>query len=120
LSFKEQKIMSDFENIDNYESTLADDLAERVEGREIAFLAAGIAIGAGLALLLTPKRGYEVRRAIGRGYRRAIEGLSDRAHDLRERAHDLRERAEDLRDHAPNLLRFARRAGRRQPRVWEG
>jgi hypothetical protein len=106
--------MSDFENIDNYESSLADDLAEGIEGREIAFLAAGIAIGAGLALLLTPKRGHEVRRAIGRGCRRAIEGLSDRAYDLRERAHDLRERAEDLREHAPNLLRFARRAAARR------
>jgi gas vesicle protein len=111
--------MGDFENIENYDSP-AEDLVEAVDGRDLAFLAAGIAIGAGLALLLTPKRGHEVRRAIGRGYRKAIEGLSDRAYDLRERAHDLRERAEDLREHAPNLLRFARRAGRRQARVWEG
>ena len=105
--------MSDFENIDNYESSLAEDRAEGIDGRDMAFLAAGIAIGAGLAILLTPKRGHEVRRAIGRGYRRTIEGLSDRAYDLRERAHDLRGRAEDLRARAPNLLRFARWAAAR-------
>ena len=105
--------MGDFENIENYDSP-AEDLVEAVDGRDLAFLAAGIAIGAGLALLLTPKRGHEVRRAISRGYRKAIEGLSDRAYDLRERAHDLRERAEDVREHAPNLLRFARRAAERR------
>ena len=103
--------MSDFENIENYDSP-EKDLMEGIDGRDLAFLAAGFGIGAGLAILLTPKRGHEVRRAIGRGCRRAIEGLSDRAYDLRERAQDLRERAEDLRDHAPNLLRFARRARR--------
>jgi len=104
--------MSDFENIENYDSP-AEGLAGGIDGRNIAFLAAGIAIGAGLALLFTPKKGHEVRRAIGRGYRKAIDGLSDRAYDLREAAYDLRERAEDLRDQAPNLLRFARRAARR-------
>jgi hypothetical protein len=63
-------------------------------GRGLILLLAGIGIGAGLMLLLAPRRGEEVRDAIGRGYRRTVEGLSDRAQDLRERA--------------PNLLRFAR------------
>jgi gas vesicle protein len=67
---------------------------------------AGIGIGAGLALLLAPRRGDEVRDAIGRRYRKTLEGLTERAQDLRDRAHDLKE---DLQDRAPNLLRFARR-----------
>jgi hypothetical protein len=76
--------------------------ADRGVGRGIILVLAGIGIGAGLALLLTPRRGAEVRDAIGRGYRKTVEGLSESAQDLRERAQDLRERA-------PNLLRFARR-----------
>jgi hypothetical protein len=96
--------MSDFENLENYEPSSEDD-AYRVGGRDIAFLAAGIAIGAGLTILLTPKRGREVRRAIGRGCRRLVDELSDRGHDLKE---ELRERADDLRERAPNLLSFGR------------
>jgi gas vesicle protein len=82
-------------------------------GRDVALVLAGIAIGAGVALLFAPKTGEEVRDAIGRSYRKTIEGLSERANDLRERANDLRERAyeltDDLRERAPNLLRFAKR-----------
>lgn len=107
--------MSDYENLENYESPPEDD-AYRVDGRDIAFLAAGIAIGAGLAILLTPKNGREVRRAIGRGCRRLVDELSERGHDLkeelRERGQDLRERAGDWRERAPNLLRFGRHAPR--------
>ena len=109
--------MSDFENLANYDSSEHE--PERLGGRDIAFLAAGIGIGAGLMLLFAPKRGHEVRRAIGRQCRRAVDSLTDRAYDLRERAQDLRERAEDLRDQAPNVLRFARRMRRRERRMRE-
>lgn len=80
-------------------------------GRAIVLVLAGIGIGAGLAILLTPRRGDEVRDAIGRGYRKTVESLSERVQDLQERARDL---TEDLRERAPNLLPFARtRAARR-------
>ena len=107
--------MSEGARLDDYEAR-AFEVGVEDEGklgRNIALVLAGVAIGAGLALLLTPKRGDEVRDAIGRGYRRTIEGLSERAGDLRDRANELRERAhdltDDLRERAPNLLRFARR-----------
>ena len=98
--------MSAVERREERESLPADFADEGSFGRALALVLAGIGIGAGLALLLTPRRGDEVRDAIGRGYRRTVEGLNERAQDLRNRAHDLRE---DLREWAPNLLRFARR-----------
>jgi gas vesicle protein len=108
--------MSEGAHLDDYEARALEVEREEAEsriGRDIALVLAGIGIGAGLALLFTPKRGDEVRDAIGRGYRKTIEGLSERANDLRERANDLRERAydltDDLRERAPNLLRFAKR-----------
>lgn len=103
-------------NLDDYEARAWE--VENREGqgrfgRDVALVLAGVAIGAGVALLFAPRTGEEVRDAIGRSYRRTIEGLSERANDLRERANDLRERAyeltDDLRERAPNLLRFAKR-----------
>jgi hypothetical protein len=107
--------MSAVERREEPESLTPEFIEDHGVGRAIALVLAGIGIGAGLALLLTPRRGDEVRDAIGRGYRKTVEGLSDRAQDLRDRAHDLRE---DLRERAPNLLRFARR--RAEKRFREG
>jgi gas vesicle protein len=98
--------MSEIENLEDYEPhsrAFADDPAP---ARAIIFLLAGIGIGAGLTLLLTPRRGDEVRDAIGRGYRRTIDQLGEQAHALRERAQDL---GEDLRQKGSNLLRFRER-----------
>ena len=108
--------MTEPANLDDYEAR-AWEIENREGhgrfGRDVALVLAGLAIGAGVALLFAPRSGEEVRDAIGRRYRRTIEGLSERANDLRDRANDLRERAyeltDDLRDRAPNLLRFARR-----------
>jgi gas vesicle protein len=108
--------MTERTNLDDYEARtweLENQAGEHRFGRDIALVLAGLAIGAGVALLFAPRSGEEVRGAIGRSYRRTIEGLSERANDLRERANDLRERAhdltDDLRERAPNLLRFAKR-----------
>ena len=70
-------------------------------GRAVVLVLAGVAIGAGLALLLTTKSGPELRAAIVRGYRKTVEGVSGSANDLRERAQGV-----------PNLLRFGRRPRR--------
>jgi hypothetical protein len=120
--------MSDFENLENYEASSEDEGMAPVDGRDIAFLLAGAAIGAGLALLFAPRKGSEVRRAIGRGCRRMVDELTERGHDLREELRergqhlkeDLRGRAEDLREKAPNLLRFVRRERRRERRAHQG
>jgi hypothetical protein len=104
--------MSDVERREERELLTEEFIDDHSVGRAVALVLAGIGIGAGLAMLLTPKRGDEVREAIGRGYRRAVDELNERAQDLRSRALDLKE---DLQERAPNLLRFAarRRAERR-------
>jgi len=105
--------MSEIEKLEDYEPRWGERGVEHGAGRSIIFLLVGIGIGAGLALLLTPRRGDEVREAIGRGYRKTIDQLGEQAHHLRERAHGLRERAQDLggdlRERGSNLLRFRTR-----------
>jgi gas vesicle protein len=101
--------MTEIENLEDYESRAEGYVDEREGGRAFMYLLAGIGIGAGLTLLLTPKRGDEVREAIGRGYRKSLEAaqnLRDRAQDLRDRAQDF---GEELRERSSNLLRFRRR-----------
>jgi len=55
----------------------------------------GIGIGAGIALLLTPSTGRELRRALASGYRRTINGVS--------------RGTQQLRKHGSNLISFTRR-----------
>lgn len=58
-------------------------------GTIITFLLVGAGIGAALAFLFTPKSGSELRGAIGRGYRRTVEGVTERTKELRERSGTL-------------------------------
>jgi hypothetical protein len=109
--------MSEFENVMNYElPENVHQAPDRGPARDFAFFIAGLSIGAGLALLLAPATGEDVRYALRRGYRRTIKGLGrhtqnirDRAEDLLEHAQDLREQAGDMRERGARLLRFGRR-----------
>lgn len=84
--------------------------------RDVAWLVAGIGIGSGVALLLAPSSGEEVRHAIGRRYRRTVKHLGRHTEDLRDRAEDLLERAQNLRERGSRLFQFGRggEAARRQ------
>ena len=71
----------------------ADDVDEQVneserEGSGVAMFAGGLmlglAVGAGLALLMAPQAGDETRRLIRRRARRLGEHMSDRVEDLRD------------------------------------
>lgn len=66
--------------------------------RDIAILIAGIGIGSGVALLLAPTSGEEVRHAIGRRYHKTVRNIGRSTEDLRDRAEELFEHAHDLRD----------------------
>jgi len=110
--------MARMERLKDYETPSARYQFDSGRARDIAFLVAGVGIGAGVALLLAPSSGEEVRHAIGRGYRKTIKRIGRRTQDLRDRAEDLLEHAQDLRDHAhdlrergANLLRFGRGRG---------
>ena len=77
----------------------------RTEGSPGAFLA-GMAIGAGIALLLAPQTGRDLRRNLGRTARRAKRSANQLARDLREKAedaytdtrHEVEARVADARD----------------------
>jgi gas vesicle protein len=61
----------------------------RPAGSTIAWLLAGIGIGAGIALLLAPSSGREARDWISRGCRRTIDGISRGTQGLRQRGSKL-------------------------------
>lgn len=71
--------------------------------RSIAWLATGIGIGSGVALLLAPHTGEDVRYAIGRGYRKTVKHIGRHTEDLRDRAEDLMEQAKDLRESVQDI-----------------
>ncbi len=76
-------------------------------GRAIALIAAGIGIGSGIALLMAPDSGEEVRHAIGRRYLKTMKRLGRRTEGLRDRLEDMLDLANDLR--AAKGRRFLRR-----------
>jgi gas vesicle protein len=76
--------------------------------RDIAFLLIGIGIGSGVALLLAPSSGEEVRHAIGLGYRKTVKTIGRRTEDLRDRAEDFLQHAHDLREAGSRLLHIGR------------
>lgn len=55
----------------------------------ITWLLVGIGIGAGMALLLAPTSGRELRGTIGRGFGRTLSGLSRGTQQLRRRGSNL-------------------------------
>ena len=61
----------------------------------VAWLLAGIAIGAAAALLLAPSPGRELRSAFGRGFRSTLLALNRSTQQLRRRG--------------ANVIRFSRR-----------
>ena len=58
----------------------------------------GMGIGAGLALLLAPKTGKQLRKDLRRGYDEAVDRIQDFADDARERMDDIAERSAELAD----------------------
>jgi gas vesicle protein len=109
--------MSEFESVKDYEfPEQEDEVRNQSTVRSIAIFVAGASIGAGVALLLAPVTGEDIRYALRRGYRRTLKGIGRRTQDFRDRAEDLLEHAQDLREHAGDirergakLLRFAGR-----------
>jgi gas vesicle protein len=69
-----------------------------ISSSAIGWLLAGIAIGAGTALLLAPSAGRELRHAIAGGFRRALDGIGSR----------ISQQTRELRARGSNLLSFSR------------
>lgn len=83
---------------------------------DLAFLIGGIGIGSGIALLLAPSSGEDLRYEINRRYRKIAKNVGRRTVELRDRAEDFLDNVHDIRDHGSKLLHLARTGGR--SRLW--
>ena len=63
----------------------------------IGVLIAAASLGAGTALLLAPRSGEEIRRALRRRYRKTMKRLDRSTENLRDRLEDLLDQAKDAR-----------------------
>ena len=80
--------------------------------RDIAFLSVGIGIGSGIALLLAPASGEDIRYSLGRGYRKTVKNIGRHTEDLRDRAEGLLEHAQSLRELGSKLFHVGRGGSR--------
>jgi len=86
--------MSDYEHYGDTQQSSA--VPERGgAGNAVKFLLIGAGIGAAVALLVTPMSGRECRETTRKGYRNALDSISEQTRNLRERG--------------SNLLRFGRK-----------
>jgi len=76
--------------------------------RDFAFLIAGLGIGSGVALLLAPAEGEDMRYAIRRGYKKSIKKISRETEALRDQAENLFERAFHARERKGELVDLVR------------
>ena|SRR6185437_1073974 len=85
------------------------ELRNRKWKKDLALLMTGIGVGSGIALLLAPSTGEELRHKIGRGYHKAATNIGRRTDELRDRAEELLEHAHGLRELGSSLLHLGRR-----------
>ena len=81
--------MNDYRKFGGYTGELAETTSASMAGTAVTFLLIGVAVGAAVALLFSPVNGEDVRNAISRGYRRTVDGVTDRTRDLRQRGSNL-------------------------------
>ena len=82
--------MSDYERYGDYNQQSSGNVAEKGSGANaVKFLLIGVGIGAAAALLFTPVSGRECRETIRKGYRNALDSISEQTRNLRERGSNL-------------------------------
>lgn len=81
--------MNDYRKFGGYTGEIEVERNESAAGTAIVFLLIGAAVGAAVAILFSPVNGEDVRNAISRGYRRTVDGVTERTKDLRQRGSNL-------------------------------
>ena len=81
--------MNDYHKFGGYTGELTESTGSSGAGTAITFLLIGAVVGAAVALLFSPVKGGDVRNAISRGYRKTVDGVTERTRDLRERGSNL-------------------------------
>jgi gas vesicle protein len=81
--------MSEYDRFGEYsqQNQKSDDRDDRNDA--VKYLLIGMGIGAGITLLLSPRSGTEIRRAIRHGLRSTFHGISAGTQNLRERGSNL-------------------------------
>jgi len=83
-----EAFMNEYQRYGDYSQQTAESSGPDA-GTIIASLLAGVGIGAALACLFTPRSGRDLRSAIGRGYRKTVDNVSQHTRDLREHGSNL-------------------------------
>lgn len=81
----------------------------------LLWFAGGIALGAGVALLLAPEAGEETRRRLVDGAKRGSKAVGDSSADIIARGRELYERGRNIAEEAADL--FERRRNIAEKRV---
>lgn len=81
--------MNEYQRYGDYSQQRREESGGAGAGAILASLLVGAGIGAAMACLFTPRRGSELRGAIGRGYRKTVDGVSQRTRELRDRGSNL-------------------------------
>jgi gas vesicle protein len=82
---------------------------DTIDTSKVVWFAAGIAIGATIALLFAPASGRETRRRIGRRASEGREALADTGRDLIDKGRDLYDKGRKIADEAAEMFDRGRR-----------
>lgn len=84
-------------------------MADEDNGGKIIWFAAGVAVGAAIALLYAPAPGQETRRKIAEKTDQGRQALADQGRDLYERGKDMYDRGRKLADEAAAMFEKGRK-----------
>lgn len=84
-------------------------MADESATGKVVWFAAGIAIGATIALLYAPASGQVTRRKIARKTEEGRQALADSGRDMLERGRDMYDRGRKLADEAAELFERGRK-----------
>ncbi len=83
-------------------------MEEQDYGGKLMWFVAGIAVGAGVALLYAPATGEDTRKYLGQKTREGGHALAESSKDMYERGRELYERGRKMADEAAELLERGR------------
>ena len=84
-------------------------MADESTGGKVVWFAAGIAIGATIALLYAPASGHVTRKKIAKKTSQANQALAESGRDLLERGRDMYDRGRKLADEAAEMFERGRK-----------